>query len=57
MTAMEGIFRQSLGAFGQGIAWFIFEAGAIRTCDKGMLIVPYADEGCPKWKYYDRRPR
>jgi hypothetical protein len=57
MTAMERIFRQSLGAFGQGITWFIFEAGAIRTCDKGMLIVPYADEdytyelplpGCPK---------
>jgi hypothetical protein len=57
MTAMEGIFRQSLGAFGQGMTWFIFEAGAIQTCDKGMLIVPYAGEdytyelplpGCPK---------
>ncbi|SRR6266571_3445193 len=57
MAAMDGIFRQSLGAFGQGITWFVFDPGAIRPCGAGRLIIPYADEnytyelplpGCPK---------
>ncbi len=57
MATMDGILRQSLGAFGKGVTWFIFDAGTVRTCGKGMLIVPYADEdytyempfpGCPQ---------
>lgn len=53
-TALIG---QSLGAFGHGVQWFVFDGGSVRACGKGRLSVPFAGEtytydtpipGCPK---------
>lgn len=57
MTATQTLYRQSLGAMGQGIHWFVFDAGKVHACGKGLLSIPYAGEiytyetpvpGCPK---------
>ena len=56
MAAMEMSFRQSLGAMGKGMKLFLFDAGAVHSCTKGGLTVPFASEtytwdtpipGCP----------
>ena len=57
MTTTQTIYRQTLGAMGQGIHWFVFDAGTVHACGKGMLSIPYEGEiytyetpvpGCPK---------
>ncbi|HML11409.1 MAG TPA: hypothetical protein VK432_11165 [Stellaceae bacterium] len=57
LTAVEGVLRQALGPTGQGIAWFVFEGGAVHACQKGGLSIPFEGEtytyetpipGCPK---------
>jgi len=56
LSAMEAVFRQSLGAAGNGMKMFVFQAGDVGACKKGRLSVPMADEtytwdtpipGCP----------
>jgi hypothetical protein len=44
LAALEGMLRQALGATGQGMAWFVFDAGSVRSCEKGGLSVPFAGE-------------
>ncbi len=44
VTTVTGMFGQSLGAFGKGMQWFVFESGSVRTCEKGGLAVSFANE-------------
>jgi len=44
LVAMETLFRQSFGAMGKGMKMFIFEAGTINSCKKGLLSVPFDGE-------------
>ena len=44
LVAMEGVFRQSLGALGKGSRLFIFDAGGVDYCKEGRLSVPFANE-------------
>jgi hypothetical protein len=56
LTTITSVFSQSLGPFGKGFHWFVFDAGAVRACGDGGLSIPFADEvytyqtpipGCP----------
>lgn len=56
VTAMGGVMKQTLGALGQGMSFFVFEKGSMQACGKGQLVIPYAGEtytydtpipGCP----------
>jgi hypothetical protein len=56
VSIMTSVFSQSLGAFGKGFHWFVFDAGAVHACGAGGLSIPFADEvytyqtpipGCP----------
>ena len=44
VTIMEALFRQSLGAFGQGMKVFVFDAAGVTSCKPGGLAVPFAGE-------------
>jgi hypothetical protein len=44
LTMIEALFRQSLGRLGDGIQFFIFDAGAVHACKTGQLSVLYANE-------------
>lgn len=57
LAAMETLFRQSFGAMGKGMKMFVFNAGAVNSCKKGEMSVPFAGEnytwetpipGCPE---------
>jgi hypothetical protein len=57
LTAVETMFRQSLGAMGKGMKMFIVEAGDVDSCKKGGMSIPLAGEtytwntpipGCPQ---------
>jgi len=56
-STLQMLARQSLGAIGQGMHWFVFDGNTIHSCDAGKLSIPYAGEtytydtpipGCPK---------
>jgi hypothetical protein len=56
VSTMTSVFSQSLGAFGRGFHWFVFDAGSVHACSSGGLSIPFADEvyvyqtpipGCP----------
>jgi hypothetical protein len=56
LTAVEAMFRQSLGATGNGMKMFVFQADGVDACKKGRLSIPLAGEtytwdtpipGCP----------
>jgi hypothetical protein len=56
LTTLETLFRQSFGAMGKGMKTFVFEAGAVHSCEKGGLSALHAGEtytwetpipGCP----------
>lgn len=56
VATLGGFMRQSLGAMGQGIKFYVFDSGGVRACEKGQLSVIYAGEtytydtpipGCP----------
>jgi len=56
LASLEALFRQSLGPMGSGMKTFIFDTGALHSCKKGRLSVPFAGEtytwdtpipGCP----------
>ena len=44
LTAVETMFRQSLGAMGKGARMFVFDAGDVDSCKKGGMSIPYAGE-------------
>ena len=44
LAAVETMFRQSLGAMGRGMKMFVFEAGAVDSCKKGEMSIPFAAE-------------
>jgi len=57
LTTFKSSLGQALGSTGQGLRWFVFDAGSLHACDKGGLSVPLADEtytwdtpvpGCPE---------
>lgn len=57
VATLGGFMRQSLGAMGQGIKFYVYDSGSLRACEKGKLSVLYAGEtytydtpipGCPK---------
>ena len=57
LAGLQPPLSQSLGAMGQGIHWFVFEAGGVHACGPGGLSIPYKGEtytyetpipGCPK---------
>jgi hypothetical protein len=44
LVAMETVFCQIFGAVGKGLKWFVFDAGAVHSCEKGGMAVPFAGE-------------
>jgi hypothetical protein len=44
VSAMEATLRQSFGRLGDGVQFFVFNAGTVRACQKGKLSVLYANE-------------
>lgn len=44
VSTMTSVFSQSLGAFGKGFHWFVFDAGSVHACTDGVLSVPFAGE-------------
>jgi hypothetical protein len=56
LAGWEASLRQSMGRFGDGTKFFIFDAGTVHACEKGRISVPYDGEtytwetpfpGCP----------
>lgn len=56
LVGLQGVFQKSFGALGQGFRWFVFEAGAVHSCESGTLSIAYDGEtytyetpipGCP----------
>ena len=44
LTAVEAMFRQSLGAMGKGAKMFVFDAADVDSCKKGGMSIPFAGE-------------
>ena len=44
VVALQGTLRQGIGAMGEGMQFFTFEAGNVRACQKGGLSVVYDKE-------------
>lgn len=40
LFAMKGLMKQSIGAMGEGMRFFVFENGDVHACKKGRLSVP-----------------
>jgi hypothetical protein len=56
LTTVQGVFKKMIGPMGEGIQWFVFEAGAVHSCEQGGLSIAYDGEtytyetpipGCP----------
>ena len=56
ISFLGAMMRQSIGAMGQGMHFFVFNSGDVRACTKGQLAIPFAGEtytydtpfpGCP----------
>jgi hypothetical protein len=43
-SAMESFFRQTMGAMGNGLKMFVFDAGDVGSCKPGQLSVLLANE-------------
>jgi hypothetical protein len=57
LAPMQTQLRQTLGAMGQGLRWFVFDGSTIHSCAAGKVSVPFQGEtytydtpipGCPK---------
>jgi hypothetical protein len=57
LTAVEAMFRQSLGAMGKGAKMFVFDAADVDSCKTGGMSIPFAGDtytwdtpipGCPQ---------
>ena len=44
LSGVKAAFRQSVGRMGEGMKFFTFDAGTVRTCEMGQLSVPFAGE-------------
>jgi hypothetical protein len=44
LGALEAALGRALGQMGQGIHWFVFDAGDVHSCANGGLSVPFAGE-------------
>jgi hypothetical protein len=44
VTTMTTALGQSMGPFGKGIHWFVFDAGSVNACKPGGLSVPFLGE-------------
>jgi hypothetical protein len=44
LTALESSLRQTLGAMGNGMKMFVFDAGDVGSCKRGQLSVLFANE-------------
>jgi hypothetical protein len=44
LSTLEGAFRQSIGRLGNGTKFFVFDAGAVRACEKGKVSIPFNGE-------------
>jgi hypothetical protein len=44
LATFEAGYRQGLGPRGKGTKFFLFDAGAVRACEKGGISVPYDGE-------------
>jgi hypothetical protein len=44
LATFEAGYRQGLGPRGKGTKFFVFDAGAVRACEKGGISVPYDGE-------------
>jgi hypothetical protein len=44
LAGFEATFRQSIGRLGQGTKFFVFDAGTVRACEKGVISVPFSGE-------------
>ena len=44
VTAVETMFRQSLGSMGKGMKLFVFDAAGVDACGEGRLSVALANE-------------
>lgn len=44
LATFEAGYRQGLGPRGNGIRFFVFDAGAVRACERGGISVPFDDE-------------
>ena len=44
LSEVKAAFRQSVGRIGEGMKFFAFDAGTVRTCEMGQLSVPFAGE-------------
>lgn len=56
LAVLKSTLSRSLGAFGQGMQWFVFAGGSVHACAKGGMAVLFANEkytydtpvpGCP----------
>jgi hypothetical protein len=59
VTTVESVMRQTIGAMGKDMVFFVFKGGDVHACQKGELAVPFGGEvytyktpipGCP-WKH------
>ena len=44
IVTLQGVFAKTLGPLGQGVNWFVFDAGSVAPCSKGRLSIPLAGE-------------
>ena len=44
ISTLGELLAQGLGAFGQGIVWFVFDGKGLESCQAGGFRVVYADE-------------
>jgi hypothetical protein len=44
LSAMESMFRQTLGTMGNGMKVFVFDAGGVGSCKRGQLSVLFVNE-------------
>jgi hypothetical protein len=44
LATVQAVFKKMIGPMGEGIQWFVFEAGAVHACEKGGLSIAYDGE-------------
>ncbi|HKF71978.1 MAG TPA: hypothetical protein VKB68_09515 [Stellaceae bacterium] len=56
LTTWQGVLKKMIGPMGEGVQWFVFEAGRVHSCEKGGLSISFEGEtytyetpvpGCP----------
>jgi hypothetical protein len=56
LVILQAVMKKMIGPMGEGIQWFVFEAGSVHSCEKGGLSISFEGEtytyetpipGCP----------